>query len=353
MDLEARARARGPQSLADIHLAEQLGSDNSEVLVNTGIAYLRLREPEEALRVFDTALELSTQATFRTVSTDRFLGYLADTFQAIAAKASDQGDGDRAIDAMRAALLIYVRLNPGGEPAEGSRWDMTRNRLFQWEREKETLELPLILVDKKSVWNWQFDYLSDNWALRGYDDRDWASGEGVLGFSDEHIATRIPRNSSGNSRASSQITFYFRHFFRIDDPSAIRSLRVSLLRDDGARVLINGVEVVRDNLPDGKITEDTFALRTVNLSDETRYWEFAVSATPLVRGLNVIAVEVHQALPDSSDLGFDLELVANVPSPASYLRSSGLKSLEDFLRKEGENITLYLLNEAFPVVRGE
>lgn len=342
-----------PQSIADIQLAEELGSDNSEVLVNTGIAYLQLKQPEEALRVFDTALELSTGSTFRTISNERFLGHIADAFQAIASSASDAGDLQRAVDSMRAALLIYVRLNPGREPAEGSRWDMTRNRLFQWERERGFLDFPVTLVEKKSEWNWQFDYLSDDWAARDFDDRDWASGPGVLGFSDEHIATKILRNSSGNSRAPSETAFYFRRSFTIDDPAQIQSLRVSLLRDDGARVFINGVEVVRDNLPEGKITDDTFALQTVNLSDETRYWEFAVPVQPLVRGKNVIAAEVHQALPDSSDLGFDLELVGNVPSPVDYLRSSGIPSLEAYLRREGENLARYLIREALPVVSEE
>jgi WD40 repeat protein len=342
-----------PQSIADIQSAEELGSDNSEVLVNTGIAYLQLKQPEEALRAFDTALELATESSFRTISNERFLGHLGDAFQAIASVAADEGDLQRAVDSMRTALLIYVRLNPGREPAEGSRWDMTRNRLFRWERERGLLELPMTLVEKKSEWNWQFEFLSDQWATRNYDDRDWPSGPGVLGFSDEHIASKILRNSSGNSRSPSRTTFYFRRFFVIDDPTQIRSLRVSLLRDDGARVFINGTEVVRDNLPDGEITDDSFALHTVNLSDETRYWEFAVPVEPLVTGLNVIAAEVHQALPDSSDLGFDLELVGNVPSPVDYLRSSGLVSLEAFIEREGENLARYLTREAFPVVREE
>ncbi|MDA0814429.1 MAG: PQQ-binding-like beta-propeller repeat protein, partial [Verrucomicrobia bacterium] len=73
-----------PQSLADIQQAELLGSDNSEVLVNTGIAYLQMQQPEEALRVFDTALELATGGTFRTVSKERFLGHVADAFQTLA-----------------------------------------------------------------------------------------------------------------------------------------------------------------------------------------------------------------------------------------------------------------------------
>ena len=340
-----------PQSLTDIELAEKLGSDNSEVMVNIAIAHLRMQQPEQALRDFDTALELSMDQSFRTVSKDRLLGQLAEVFQGIAALAVEEGDADRAINAMRAALLIYVRMNPSVEPAEGSRWDMARFQLFQWERDRGNLVDPLVLIPKKSDWNWQIDRLNDSWADRNYDDRDWPTGPGVLGFSDEHIATNVPRNSSRNSRAPSYTTYYFRRAFLIEDPSMIDSLRINLLRDDGARIFLNGVEVVRDNLPPGVIDEDTFALRTVRLTDETRYSEFALPTDALVRGFNVIAAEVHQALPDSSDLGFDLELVANVPSPSAYLSDSDLDALESFLRDEGENVAGFLIDEAFPVVR--
>ncbi|MDA0814139.1 MAG: hypothetical protein O3C21_17330, partial [Verrucomicrobia bacterium] len=270
-----------------------------------------------------------------------------------ASQESDAGDLTRAVDAMRSALLIYVRLNPSREPAGGSRWDMTRNRLFQWEKERGQLEIPVPLISKKSGWTWQFNYPSDDWAAVDYNDQDWPSGPGVLGFSDEHIATKILRNSSGNSRASSYLSFYFRHSFYVESPEQISSLRVSLLRDDGARIFLNGTEVVRDNMPDGEITEATLALHTVNLSNETRYWEFAVPVQPLVRGRNVVAVEVHQALPDSSDLGFDLELVGNVPSPVNYLQSLDLTSLENYLRSEGENLARFLIQEAFPAVQVE
>jgi hypothetical protein len=45
------------------------------------------------------------------------------------------------------------------------------------------------------------------------------------------------------------LTSYFRHVFVIDDPAAVSGLVARLVRDDGALVWLNGVEVIRSNLP--------------------------------------------------------------------------------------------------------
>jgi hypothetical protein len=88
---------------------------------------------------------------------------------------------------------------------------------------------------------------------------------------------------------------------------------VKLARDDGAVVYINGVEVVRSNLPQsGTIASSTLALSAVGGADETTYFSFPVQPSVLTSGINIIAVEVHQASAASSDLGFDLELSGTV-----------------------------------------
>jgi WD40 repeat protein/tetratricopeptide (TPR) repeat protein/energy-coupling factor transporter ATP-binding protein EcfA2 len=339
-----------PQSRADIERAEQLGSADPEVLVHLGIAYLRLQEPEQSLRVFDTALELSEEGNFTTLSEDRLLERIADAFEALAAQASEAGDEQRAVHALRTALLTHVRLNPGSQPIEGTRWEMTRDQLFQWEQERETLPAPVVIIPKKSEWSYNIYAEKDRWTKPFFNDDEWGRAIGVIGFSDEHIATTIRRNGTGDNSSDSWTTFYFRRPFTIESPSEIESLRVSLLRDDGARIFLNGTEVKRDNLPEGDINEDTFALKTVKLADETRYWDYSIDAEHLVSGKNVLAVEVKQSLPDSSDLGFDLELIANVPSPAAYLKKTGLGDLDEYLRQEGENLARFLEKEAFPSV---
>ena len=72
-------------------------------------------------------------------------------------------------------------------------------------------------------------------------------------------------------------------------------------------VYVNGKEVFRDNLPDGTITFNTFALTAVGGADETTFFDASLEGVVLSRE-NVIAVELHQANATSSDTSFDLKL---------------------------------------------
>jgi hypothetical protein len=93
------------------------------------------------------------------------------------------------------------------------------------------------------------------------------------------------------------------------NPSAFQSLRLRLLRDDGAVVYLNGIEVVRSNMPAGLIGYRTYAATTTG--DENTFFEFGIDPLKLVAGRNTVAVELHQADASSSDVSFDLELVGS------------------------------------------
>jgi regulation of enolase protein 1 (concanavalin A-like superfamily) len=88
------------------------------------------------------------------------------------------------------------------------------------------------------------------------------------------------------------------------------------MRDDGAVVYLNGTEVFRSNMPSGQITSQTFASSTVSDADETAWFPANIPPSALRTGNNIIAVEVHQVSPDSSDLTFDLQLAATLKQPS-------------------------------------
>ena len=71
---------------------------------------------------------------------------------------------------------------------------------------------------------------------------------------------------------------------------------------------LNGIEITRISMPDGPIVHATPAAETISGPAEQAYVPWADGPDALVPGENVIAVEVHQVGPGSSDLGFDLEL---------------------------------------------
>jgi len=168
----------------------------------------------------------------------------------------------------------------------------------------------LTLIPAGAVWKY-LDNGTDQgsaWAGLGFDDSTWASGPAQLGYGDGDEATVV---SFGPDPFAKYITTYFRRTFGVTNIGNINSLTVRLLRDDGGVVYLNGVEVFRSNMPDGPIAFNTLAPLAV---DESTFYEAAISPALLVAGPNLVAVEIHQSNPASSDISFDLALVANAGS---------------------------------------
>ncbi len=147
-----------------------------------------------------------------------------------------------------------------------------------------------------------------NWNTAGFNDTGWLSGSGIFGYGDSQT-TQI---SFGDDTQNKYITSYFRSSFQVDDPTVVTGLTINLLRDDGAVVYLNGLEVLRSNMPVGTILNSTEASSSVGGTDEDAYFEFNIDASNIIQGENTIAVEVHQSNPTSSDVSFDLELTASL-----------------------------------------
>lgn len=165
---------------------------------------------------------------------------------------------------------------------------------------------PAALVSRGSEWRYfdQGTAPAATWREPGFDDSAWKSGRAKLGFSDGAV-TAVRAGADPKNRP---ISYYFRRDFQVAAPAGLRDLHLELLRDDGAVVYLNGKEVARNNLPGGKIGPLTLAKAAVAAPNETRYFPIKLNPADLVAGRNVVAVEVHQNSPASSDLGFDLEL---------------------------------------------
>ncbi|MGI9239607.1 MAG: hypothetical protein ACR2RV_02335, partial [Verrucomicrobiales bacterium] len=130
----------------------------------------------------------------------------------------------------------------------------------------------------------------------------WSSGPAPLGYGDSPATTV----SYGGDEDNKHITTYFRHSFEVADVSEIHGLSLELMRDDGGVVYLNGSEVYRSNMPTGTITNATLAESAP--SDESFLHQKTLSPSMLVNGTNVIAVEIHQVSPTSSDTRMDLRL---------------------------------------------
>jgi hypothetical protein len=176
------------------------------------------------------------------------------------------------------------------------------------------------LVPLGSVWS----YLDDGsdqgtaWIAPAFDATGWSNGPAQLGYGDQDEATVVRFGPSQNNK---YITTYFRHNFVVPDAGIYTVLRLNVRRDDGVVVYLNGHEVFRNNMPGGDIF---FFTRAQNAGDDgVPLIPGTINVTNLVSGNNVLAAEIHQDSPGSSDISFDLELVASTDNspPAVTLLS--------------------------------
>ena len=144
----------------------------------------------------------------------------------------------------------------------------------------------------------------DNWRLPEFDDSRWNTGVGPFGYGDRRIRETVDYGPDENRKF---ITTYFRHRFQVMKRPANRCVLL-LCVDDGAVVYLNGRELLRQHMPSGKIDFLTTANVIVDGSEESEYSRFEFDSSLLREGSNLLAAEVHQAYPESSDLRFDLAL---------------------------------------------
>ncbi|HEY5591471.1 MAG TPA: CotH kinase family protein [Paludibacter sp.] len=178
------------------------------------------------------------------------------------------------------------------------------------------------LVAKQSIWKYLDDGTNQGttWFETAFNDASWKSGQGELGYGDGGEKTII---SYGSGSSNKYITTYFRHSFSISEADKTGSnYMINLMRDDGAVVYLNGVEVVRDNIKTGIIDYNTLTPTSIGGTAESTYYSFPVDKNLLVTGNNVISVEVHQNAANSSDISFDLELVCYVSDNNGYVSTA-------------------------------
>ncbi len=183
---------------------------------------------------------------------------------------------------------------------------------------------PGLLIATGSVWKY-WDTVTNEmpgWTETAYNDSAWRAGPAELGYGDapgRPEATVVGYGPNVNNR---YITTYFRRGFYIPDPSIYKSLSLNILRDDGAIIYLNAQEIFRSNMGSGPVTINTLAS---NATDDGTVYFPATGLNPnlLARGLNVVAVEIHQSAANSSDISFDLELVGSTTNarPAITLAS--------------------------------
>lgn len=145
--------------------------------------------------------------------------------------------------------------------------------------------------------------LSEKWSGIDFDDSGWYERRLDLGLVGVSSAKGGP------------VTTYFRYAFDVEDPEFVRNLLMRIKRSDGAIAYLNDKEVYRANMPDGVVSIRTPARTAIAGIERNTYFPVKLDPSLLLKGRNVLAVEIHRAENNRGDQTFDLELNANWESP--------------------------------------
>jgi hypothetical protein len=182
---------------------------------------------------------------------------------------------------------------------------------------ESNLQVPQVLVELVPVGS-TYHYIDNGqpppaqWTTAGYDDSALPSGPAPLGYGDAHIVTNVGFGPDG---ANKYTTTWFRATFDASGAATFTSATLDLMRDDGALVFLNGVEIARSNMPAGAILPSTFASVGATGAEETTFYSSPIDPSLFVEGKNVLTIELHQSSASSSDLGFDAKVSVKKPAP--------------------------------------
>lgn len=189
----------------------------------------------------------------------------------------------------------------------------------------------------------------NDWNELGYNDQNWNSGQGGIGYGDNDDNTTIAATPS----------ILMRKEFQIVDVLDITHLLFHADYDDGFIAYLNGVEIMRsDNFANSSpsynefTTYDKEAVMYDGGIPESQLFNTDEVQNLLQSGTNVLAVRVHNASANSSDMSSNFFLSAgiasmniNYQSLPTWIQTPLVLPHADFKLSHGETICISDSNE--------
>ena len=182
------------------------------------------------------------------------------------------------------------------------------------------LDFRVALVQSNSNWRLFRGYSeastpTDAWLQPGFDDSTWSNSLAPFFYGDPYdnpfagITGTLLSDMQGNYSS-----IFLRREFTVDNLGAITNLLLNHQSDDGFVGWLNGVEVIRYNVPGGNLpfNGSASAAATEPFNTGAAYLVATLgtnAVSRLVRGTNVFAVHAFNAsISGSSDFGFNAQL---------------------------------------------
>ena len=145
------------------------------------------------------------------------------------------------------------------------------------------------------------------WRKVAFGETGWSNGPGPLYYGENY-----PEGTLLGDMRNTYSSVFMRRKFTVADLSQIGGLKLGARCDDGFIAWINGVEVLRYNMPAGELAYNQFAIGTVTEPIPFTVYDLADTSF-LVTGENVVAVHAFNANLTSTDLVIDLSLSSMAP----------------------------------------
>ncbi|MEI7055302.1 hypothetical protein WBG06_05740 [Nocardioides sp. CCNWLW239] len=163
---------------------------------------------------------------------------------------------------------------------------------------------PTQVIAPRTSWTYSYDAgRPDGWpAVTSLA----STGAAPLGWGTQDVATTFPAAADGTR----PLATYYARSFELPADAPHQELVITVRLDDGAAVYVNGREVLRENLPDGDLTDRTYATTSVSgAAAPANTSTVRIPVSDLTTGTNTITAETHANWSKAPSSTFDLEAV--------------------------------------------
>ncbi|MGC8830247.1 MAG: lamin tail domain-containing protein [Verrucomicrobiia bacterium] len=204
--------------------------------------------------------------------------------------------------------------NPFNHTAAGSTWSYL-------------LDPRYVLIESNSVWKFkkgtnEVSTPMNAWRFLDYDDSGWSNALAPFFFGDTGYTNAQNPGTLLSDMQSNYTCIFLRKQFFIPNLSAVTNLYLNAQSDDGFIAWINGVEVLRYNMPSGEIAYNGVASSSApEPNNNGAAWlSYTINnlSSYLREGTNVFTVQAFNVdLSNSSDFGFNAQLYTYLLTPES------------------------------------